>query len=145
MLVDPVFGVALTVAFLWGLQSLMQKYLMVKTNLSSSDFVILSGLCYAIIVVIFYLFFHRHQTQIHTVPIEDYGYTFIFTLLCIFLPNLLFLWCITNREVSSILGITLLSPVFTLGMGYLLFSHTINVMQFIGICMMVAGGVLLTR
>ena len=136
---------ALLIAFLWGFQSILQKQIMVEAGVSAEDFVVMSGACYAVVIGLYYFFVQKRHTKLDCVDLHYFFYTMLFTTLFIFLPNVLFLWCISRTSPLTVLGITLLSPLFTLLVGCSCFGLQVTSSQIAGLLVMVCGAVLMNR
>ena len=137
--------VAFLVALLWGSQSLLQKKLMVCTGATPEDFLVLSGACYGLVILLYYIFLYRKNTFLVNTEIKHYWYTLLFTTFFVFLPNMMFLWCLSKAPASRITGTTYLSPIFSFTLGYFFFNENITREQVCGLCLMVVGVLFLNR
>lgn len=133
---------ALVVAALLGTQPIIQKHLM--GGITPYTYIAASGLTYAIVVVCYYLL-AKDCLEMHLVQPHRVMWLVCYSLFLVFIPNILYAWCLSKASVLSITGILYLSPVITSFVNYMFLNKRLTRNGLYGLFMMVCGGLILNR
>jgi uncharacterized membrane protein len=131
---------ALFIAFLWGIQPVIHKYLLKKID--GITLMLISSIVYllAIIIKVFfsqsYNIFLRDISKLTPIDTTIIILTSIFT---VFLANMIYYIILKDHETSIVVSLMYSAPVFTLLLSYLFLKEKIEFIGIIGIISIIFG------
>ena len=131
---------ALVVSFLWGIQPVLQKYLLNKFD--GSTIMLLTSFIH--FTAIFTIFFLTKNQSIVVKDVKKMNRTDLIVIICtafftIFLTNIIYFYILKDHESSIISALIYSSPVFTLVIAYLFLSEKLEAIGVIGILLVLVG------
>jgi uncharacterized membrane protein len=131
---------ALLIAFLWGIQPVIHKYLLTKFNWFTIMFI--SSIIYFIALCITLLFSKTKSDfsrDLHNGTTQDFIIIATTSIITVFLVNMIYYYVLKNHETSIISALIYSAPVFTLVISYLFLSERIQLIGIIGILLILSG------
>lgn len=139
---NSIIPIALFVAFLWGVQPIIHKYV-IKT-IDPKTIMVVGGVFYTACLALYGLY-HRRTIQqdagnLSATLILVIGMTSILTA---FFANLLYFHIIKKHESYVVSALIYCSPIFTLLLAYFVLHERVTTIGTIGVAFIIAGVVLI--
>ena len=131
---------ALFIAFLWGIQPVIHKYLLKRVN--SITIMLISSIVYLIALLIKISFSQTYNLflgDIGKLTARDFLIICVTSLFTVFLANMIYYYILKDNETSIIVSLIYSAPVFTLLLSYLFLKEKIDLLGIIGILLIILG------
>ena len=130
--------IALFVAFLWGIQPLVQKNLL--KNINFKIIMIVGGMFYAGALLLFSVYNWKSvKKDMYALSTKSVAMIGITSIACAFIANLLYLYILKDHKSYVISALIYSSPLFTLLLAHAITGENINVTSICGVLLIVAG------
>ena len=133
-------GLALFIAFLWGIQPVIHKYLLKKIN--SITIMVISTTVY-LLAILFKVSFSQTYTlfinDIRKLSPIDYLIIITTALFTVFLANMIYYSILKDNETSIVVSLMYSAPIFTLLLSYLFLNERLEPIGIIGIILIFLG------
>lgn len=130
--------IALFIAFLWGIQPLLQKSLL--GDISSHTIMILSNVIFTTCLII-YGYFYREIILDDFKKLESSHWKLLIfsAVICSFLSTIIYYDLIKHHKTSIITALTYSAPIFTLFLGEYFLQEKVETNAKIGVALVVSG------
>ena len=129
---------SLIISLLIGVSTIIQK-LMLK-ELSKYEVLYIHNFIYFMALN---LYFHKDLTTIYSrasnLDYKLYLYFFVFSILCIFLSNLMYYKLLDNHNPGIVSVLVSVNPIWTLAISYIIFNENLTKRQLIGVAFIICG------
>ena len=133
-----VIPIALFVSFLWGIQIILHKYILKKTN--PYIIMIVGSIFYFVCMLIFTVYNWSHvEKDIYTLDIKTILLIGLASVMTAFLANLLYLFVLKDNDSYIVAALIYSSPVFTFLIAYLFLKEKVKFLGFVGFFLIVFG------
>jgi drug/metabolite transporter (DMT)-like permease len=140
---NKVLIIFIIIAFISGIQPLLLKYILNKNI--PRKYILFYVTTINLLMYTLYFTFINKQTEMkteehHHITHTDTILLFLFyTIVCITLPNLLYIQAVDNDNIISYNSLLYISPMITLIIGYFLLNENVTVKSMIGAALIVMG------
>jgi drug/metabolite transporter (DMT)-like permease len=140
---NKVLIIFIIIAFISGIQPLLLKYILNKNI--PRKYILFYVTSINLLMYALYFTFINKQTEEkseehHHITYMDTFLLFLFyTIVCITLPNLLYIQAVDNDNIISYNSLLYISPMITLIIGYFLLNENVTVKSMIGAALIVMG------
>jgi len=130
--------ITLVIAFLWGLQPLVQKSLL--KDLSSHSVLLVSNIIFSVCLVV-YSYFYREVILEDFKKLESHHWKLLLfsAIICSFLTSITYFELIKNHKSSIIMALTYSAPVFTVLLGEIFLHENVHTNAMIGVYITALG------
>jgi drug/metabolite transporter (DMT)-like permease len=141
---DNYIFLALIISFLWGIQTVIHKYLLTKYNWITLLFS--SGLIHFILVAFLSLLKSKELiSDLNKTSSGDAVIMISVPLFTVFITQVIYLYILKDNESSIISALICSSPFFTLIFAYLFLKERLDIYGISGIFAIVMGVVLISQ
>lgn len=134
---------SLLVAVLWAVGGILKK--VVITQISPEIAMILIGLAYAIIVIIFGATkFKDTVAVVKSLKASEWAVIGFIALVSVFAANLILYRLLESNEVYRVTALTYVSPLITLFLAALFLKEEVTMLSFVGVLLTMVGIVLVS-
>jgi len=132
---------SLFIAFLWGIQPVIHKYLLKKIN--GITLMLISSIVYLLAVCLTVVVMSKTNKNIvddlRTLTSTDFIIIIVTAIFTVFLANMIYYYVLKDHETSFIASLMYTSPIFTLILSYLFLKEKIEWIGILGIILMFLG------
>jgi drug/metabolite transporter (DMT)-like permease len=131
---------SLVIAFLWGIQPVIHKYLLKRVN--AITIMLISSIVYLLALLItlsFSQIYNIFKVDIGKLTTRDFLIIILTSVFTVFLANMIYYYILKDNETSIIVSLIYSAPVFTLLLSYLFLKEKIEPLGIIGICLIISG------
>jgi len=131
---------ALCIAFLWGIQPVIHKYLLKKIN--AITIMLISSMVYLFALLIKVSFSQTYTlfiNDIRKLSPKDYLIITMTSVFSVFLANMIYYYILKDNETSIIVSLMYSAPIFTLLLSYLFLNERLEPVGIIGIFLIFLG------
>lgn len=130
--------VALIIAFLWGVQPLIQKTLL--NELSTHSVLLISNIIFTLCLLAYSIVYKKIIIQdVQKINSKHWRLLLFSAIICSFFTSIIYYDLIKNYNSSIVMALTYSAPVFTVFFGQFLLKESLSANAKIGICITVAG------
>ena len=133
-----VIPIALFVSFLWGIQIILHKYILRKTN--PYVIMIVGSIFYFVCISVFTIYnWTNLKDDIYNLDMQTIVLIGIAMIFATLLANLLYLLVLKDNDSYIVAALVYSSPVFTFLIAYLFLKEKVTIYGFIGFALIIAG------
>lgn len=141
---NKVILLSLIVALFWAINPIIIKYIL--RNISFPTVLLITNITTFLAVLIFSYINKESILKDWEDMSNNLIYLIIFnTLIFGFTASILYLYLIKNHDVSIIIGLTYMAPLFAVFLSKYLLKENVSQLTFLGIFFIVLGGVLISQ
>lgn len=139
-MVLPLVPAALSVAMLWSLTPILNKYVMCAHDAPPAAVLIVSGMAYLAALACFAVYHNAEAIrQVRALSTRSLA-TIVFTsLLTGFVANLLFIYVLHDHDSYIVTSLVYSVPVFTLLLAIVVLHEQVTILGVVGSVLMLAG------
>lgn len=139
-MVLPLVPVALSVAMLWGLTPILNKYVMSAHDAPPAAVLLVSGMAYLVALACFAMYHNADAIrQVRALSTRSLSTIVLTSLLTGFVANILFIYVLHDHASYVVTSLVYSAPVFTLLLAIVVLRERVTVVGVVGSVLMLAG------
>ena len=131
---------AILIAFLWGLQPLIHKHLLVKYHWASL-IVITSFIFFIMSLILTAFHWNIFLKDIEKIQFNDAATFAFLAIITSFLTSIVYYIVLKGNETPLVVALIYSAPAFTLLLSYFLLKEKINTLSLVG-CLLILSGII---